>query len=112
MKLDNEAGFYEKNLDFLEKLVPLVFSKVIESGFELPQTVTVVETSAGSIDLVTRLDNGSTATLYGEQDSVAEYQDELLDLNLNSCDSLFVMGMGLGSHALPQYACFLKNHPW
>ena len=96
MKLDGVAGFYDKNIGSLKKSFPSIFSQVAECLSELPQNVTVVETSAGLFNLITTSHYGKTTTLYGEQDPVIEAQEIFDKVDLYSCDTLFFVGMGLG----------------
>ncbi|MCD6293034.1 MAG: motility associated factor glycosyltransferase family protein [Deltaproteobacteria bacterium] len=109
MKLDKGAGFYEKNLRVLKKVFPLVFSQVSKISPELPQNVIVVESMTGTINLVTTLPDGTTITLYKEQDPLIEAQEIFGKIELNSCDFLFFMGMGLGYHALTAVHLFSEK---
>ncbi|MEA1922816.1 MAG: 6-hydroxymethylpterin diphosphokinase MptE-like protein, partial [Pseudomonadota bacterium] len=109
MKLDTAAGFYDKNLGSIEKSFPSIFSRVVENSPELPQNITVVETSAGTVNFVSTLSDGKTTTLYGEQDPVTDAQEIFAKVDLHSCDSLFFMGLGLGYHALTAVQLFSEK---
>jgi len=106
MKLDGVTGFYENNIKTLKKLFPSIFFRVIKSLSELPTSVTVAETPAGSVNLITTFPDGTTSELYREQDPVIEAQEIFAKVDLDSCDILFIMGMGLGYHALTAVRLF------
>ena len=106
MKLDGVAGFYDNNLKILKKSFPSIFFRVIECPSELPESVAVAETPAGSVNLITTFSDGTTSELYREQDPVIEAQEIFAKVDLYSYDCLFFMGMGLGYHALTAVRLF------
>ncbi|MCD6346297.1 MAG: motility associated factor glycosyltransferase family protein [Bacteroidales bacterium] len=100
MKSQKLVNCYEKNLRVLNKSFPLIFSQVLRCSSELPLNVKIIETQADSFDIIKTHPDGTTTSLYGDQDPLIEPQKTFRKLDLHSCDILFFMGMGLGYHVL------------
>lgn len=99
MNSDMGPGFYEKNLVTLKNTFPGIFSRVAKCNIETPENV-VVEGADGFVDVITTFSGGSRKALYGDVNPVTEAHEIFREVNLRSCDTLFMMGMGLGYHAL------------
>lgn len=103
--------FYNKNLATLKKIFPEIFSQVVKCSIETietPENVTV-EDFDGFVDIVVTSSGGATKTIYGEVNPITEAKEIFREVNLSPCDTLFVMGLGLGYHALTAVEMFSEK---